>query len=156
MERTIENLIECVLLEMSESKCCCKYRVDGYRKIYDKFKQYCDDRGILYYQIDISAELVSYYSEVLSNKKTMVSFYRNAIKRLNCDFQNIKMKKKPFGRKPFSYDNSCFNKIRDQYEKRLIETGKQMQDVRSRMLCVLCFLRYLECQGCSSFTESII
>lgn len=82
-----------------------------------------------------------------------MSVYRTTIKHLDCTFLNVEMKKGPFGRPPIPYEDSCFNAIRDEYQKYLDKTGKTPKDVRSRILCVSRFLKFAECRGIKSLSD---
>lgn len=128
-----------------------RYTVDNYLDIFSVFEKYCDKNRIFAYNDEIGAQfLLEQFNHKPPFSRHHLSICRSAIKRLDCVFFGQEFIKGPFGRKPVAYETSKFNEIRDEYRIYLEKTRKTPKDVRSRILCVSRFLKFVDDRGIES------
>lgn len=128
--------------------------IETYQAAYNSLVRFCESNRIEMYGPEIGETFLKHYSEMDSSiKQWKMPIYRTAIKHLDCTFLKVEMKRGPFGRPPIPYEDSCFNAVRDEYQKYLDKAGKTPKDVRSRILCVSRFLKFAEDRGIKSLSD---
>lgn len=153
MSETTRGLISATIQRLSDTGYSGSI-IETYQAAYNSLVRFCESNGIEVYSPEIGETFLKHYSEINpSIKQWKMSVYRTTIKHLDCTFLNVEMKKGPFGRPPIPYEDSCFNAIRDEYQKYLDKMGKAPKDVRSRILCVSRFLKFAECRGIKSLSD---
>ena len=153
MNETTKELISATIQRLSNAGYSGAI-IETYQAAYNSLVRFCEFGGIEAYSPEVGKIFLANYPEINSSiRKWRMPTYRTAIKHLDCTVLNTEMKKGPFGRSPVPYEDSCFNAIRDEYEKYLDKTGKTPRDVRSRILCVSRFLKFVEVRGIKSLSD---
>lgn len=147
MSETAKELISATIQRLSDAGYSGAI-IETYQAAYNSLVRFCEFSGIKAYNPEVGKSFLENYQEINpSTSRQRISAYRTGIKHLDCTFLNKEMKKGPFGRIPIPYEDSFFNDIRDEYKKYLDKTGKTPKDVRSRILCVSRFLKFVEVRG---------
>lgn len=153
MNETAKELISATIQRLSNAGYSGAI-IETYQAAYNSLVRFCEFSGIEAYSPEVGEIFLANYPEINSSiRKWRMPTYRTAIKHLDCTVLNTEMKKGPFGRAPIPYENSCFNDIRDEYKEYLDKTGKTPRDIRSRILCVSRFLKFVEVRGIKSLSD---
>ena len=144
MSETMQELIVSAIQRLSDAGRSGS-TIETYQTAYNSLVRFCDLSGIESYNPDVGKIFLEHCQETQPNMgQWRLSSYRTSVKHLDSTFLNTEMKRGPFGRSPIPYEDSCFNAIRDEYKEYLSKTGKTSKDVRSRILCVSRFLKFVE------------
>lgn len=147
MNETIRGLIATTINRLANAGYS-ETIVETYQAVYNGLVRFCETDGVKAYTTEVGECFWNHFQKENPNmSRDRVSAYRTGIKHLDCVFLGSEFKKGPFGRVPLPYEDSCFNGIRDTYKCYLDESRKSTKDIRSRILCVSRFLKFIEGRG---------
>lgn len=144
MSETMQELIASAVQRLSDAGRSGS-TIETYQTAYNSLVRFCGLSGIESYNPDVGKTFLEHCQETRPDmSRWRLSSYRTSVKHLDSIFLNAEMKRGPFGCSPIPYEDSCFNAIRNEYKEYLDKTGKTSKDVRSRILCVSRFLKFVE------------
>lgn len=127
--------------------------------IYRALNRFCDDNYEGMYSQQAGKEFLQFNVERIPPlSQGHMRTYRNSITRLDHALTGD-YHWKPVSKEKQAYASSCFDRVINEYEKFLYETGKTESDVRARIHVLSRFLQHADLSGVtdlSSFTAEII